>query len=137
MVAPRSWVKKKESLNKEKTASENETRAKTYINRADKVFGSNHDVDKNHAKENSGNPSTNKPLHGLLGRQFNELSAAKCDAADVGKNIIGNDEGGRQKEPNHALENIVHDKVSLHNDEVQRHVCPCKVGKLEFVVSSL
>lgn len=111
--------------------------ASSYIDGADKVLGSDHQVHEDHAKENSGNPSTNKSFHSLLGRQFDELSAAKGNAANVGKDVVSNDEGGRQEEPDHALKHIVHDEMGLNDDEVQRHVRPCKVGKLELVVSGL
>lgn len=109
----------------------------SYIDGADKVLGSAHEVHKNHAKQNRGNPCTDEPFHSLLRRQLDELSAAECDTANVGKDVVCNDEGGRQEEPNHALKHVIHDEMGLDDDEVQSHVSPCKVGELEFVVSGV
>ena len=78
-----------------------------------------------------------KALDGLLGRQLDELGTAKSDAADVRKYIVCDDERGGQEEPDHALEDVVHDEMRLHHDEVQRHVRPGKVGELKLVVAGL
>jgi hypothetical protein len=108
-----------------------------YVDGADEVLGSSHDVDENHTKEDSHDPCTDEALDRLLGRELNELSAAKGDTTDVGEDVVGNDEGGREEEPNHALEDVVHDEVGLDHNEVQSHVRPRKVCELELVVSGL
>lgn len=65
------------------------------------------------------------------------MGPAEGDAADVGKDVVGDDQGDRKEEPDHALEYVVHDKMGLDNDEVQGHVGPCELSELELVVSLL
>lgn len=108
-----------------------------YVDRADEVLGAHHDVHQEDAKENGHDPGTNKALDGLLGRQLNELGATESDTANVSPDIVGDDEGGRQEEPDHAFEDVVHDEVGLDDDKVQCHVRPSKVGELELVVAGL
>lgn len=65
------------------------------------------------------------------------MGAAEGDTADVREDIVGDDKGGRKEEPDHALEDVVHDKVGLNDNEVQSHVSPREVGELELVVTGL
>lgn len=65
------------------------------------------------------------------------MSPTKSDSANIGKNVVGNDQGHGKEKPDHALKNVVHDKMGLHHDQVERHVGPCKLRKLEFVVALL
>lgn len=110
---------------------------KTHVDRADEVFGSRHDVDKKNTKKDRRNPSPNETLHRLLGRELNELGAAKSNAADVSKDIIRNDQRGGQEEPDHALKDVVHNKVCLYHNQIERHMSPGEVGELELVVAGL
>lgn len=89
------------------------------------------------AEENGKYPCANEAFHRLLGRQLDQLSPAEGDAADVGEDIVGDDKGSRQEEPDHALENIVHDEVGLHDDQEEGHVRPCELGELELEMTSL
>ena len=109
----------------------------SYIDWTYKVFVPHQNVSHADSKDDGENPSSNKSFHGLLWREFYELCTAKCDATNISKDIVANDQGDREEEPNHPLENIVHDKVGLDDDEIQRHVSPCELSKLESVVSSL
>lgn len=113
------------------------SKAGTYVNRANKVLGSSHDVDENHAEKDSHDPGADEALDRLLGRKLDQLGAAKGDTADIGEDVVCNDESGRQEEPDHALEDVVHDEMGLDDDEVQRHVCPSEVCKLKFIVACL
>lgn len=63
------------------------------------------------------------------------MSTAKSDTTDVGKDVVCDDQGGREEEPDHSLENVVHDEVGLDNDEVESHVGPSELGELELVVA--
>lgn len=65
------------------------------------------------------------------------MGTAESDAADVGEDVVGDDEGYGEEEPDHAFENVVHDEVGLDDDEVEGHVCPCELGELESVVAFL
>jgi hypothetical protein len=109
----------------------------THIDGANEVLGLHHQSSKKNGPDDSHDPSADETLNSLLGRQLDELGAAKSDTADVGKDIVGDDEGGGEEEPNHALEDVVHDEVGLEDDEVESHVRPSKVGELELVVTGL
>lgn len=110
---------------------------RTYVDGADEVLGSRHDVCQEHGEQNSHDPSTNETLDCLLGGELDELRASKCHSADVREDVVGDDQRCGKEEPDHALKDVVHDEVCLNDDEVQSHVCPCEVGELESVVTSL
>lgn len=103
-----------------------------YIDRAGEVAAAHHQVRQGVAKDDGEDPSANKTFDGLLGRKLDELSAAKGDAADVGENIVGDDQGGRQEEPDQAFQNVVHDEVGFDHNNKERHVRPSKLGELEL-----
>lgn len=65
------------------------------------------------------------------------MGAPKGDAADVGEDVVGDDQGSRQEEPDHAFEDAVHDEVCLDIDEVESHVGPGELGELEAIVPLL
>ncbi len=65
------------------------------------------------------------------------MRSPDCDTNEIGKNVVANDKGHRQEEPNHSLKHVVHDEMGLYYDQVESHVRPCKLGKLESVVSGL
>lgn len=109
----------------------------THVDRADEVLGPRHDAGQEHGEQDGHDPCTNEALDGLLGRQLDELSASESHAANIGKDIVGDDQRSGEEEPDHALEDVVHDEVRLDDNEVQGHVRPCEVGELEPVVTSL
>jgi hypothetical protein len=76
-------------------------------------------------------------FNGLLRADLNKLSAAECDTTDVCEDVVGDDKTDWQEEPDHALENVVHDEVRLHNDQVKSHVGPGELSELELVVALL
>ena len=76
-------------------------------------------------------------FNGLLGADLDQLCATKGDTADVRKDIVGNDQADRQEEPDHALEDVVHNEVRLHDNKVESHVSPSKLSELELVVTLL
>jgi hypothetical protein len=125
------------SLLTEQTSWSNRFAWSTYVDRTDKELGPHHDVGKQRCENDSHDPGPHKTFNRLLWRELDELRSAEKNAADVGKDIVGDDERGRQEEPDHALKNVVHDKVRLHDNEVQSHMCPGKIGKLELVVACL
>lgn len=73
----------------------------------------------------------------LLRRQLDELCLSKGDSADVCEDVVDNDQTDREEEPDHTLEDVVHDEVSLNNDQVESHVGPSKLRELELVVALL
>lgn len=88
------------------------------VNRADEVLVSHEDVRHEIAETDGANPSTEETLDCFLRGQLNELSSAKSHTANVGKDIIRYHQRSREEEPDHALEDIIHDKVSLNNYQV-------------------
>jgi hypothetical protein len=76
-------------------------------------------------------------FNGLLGADLDQLRATESDTADVREDIIGDNQADRQEEPDHALEDVVHDEVRLHDNQVESHVSPGELGELELVVTLL
>lgn len=78
-----------------------------------------------------------RTFNSLLGADLDQLCAAESDTADVRKDIVGDDQADRQEEPDHALENVVHDEVRLHDNQVESHVSRSELSELELVVTLL
>lgn len=73
----------------------------------------------------------------LLWAEFDKLCSPKRDTANVCKDVVCDDKTRWQEEPNHALKDVVHDEMCLHNDQVQGHVSPGELRKLESIVALL
>jgi hypothetical protein len=110
---------------------------KAYINGANEVLVTRHDVSKANTEYDGEEPSTKESFPSFLGWNLDQRRAAECDTTKVGKNVIRDDHSNRQEEPDHALKDVVDDKVSLAYNEKQSHVGPSKLCKLEFVVTLL
>ena len=74
---------------------------------ADEVFVSHHQICKSKAEYDGEEPCAYKAFDGLFGRYLDQLSAAESNTTDISEDIIGDDQRNRQKEPDHALEDIV------------------------------
>ena len=109
----------------------------TYINGADEIGWLRHDMRPEKARKNGSKPSTNKTFNSLFGWQLNEWGSSKKHTKDISKDVVGDDKSHRQEKPDHALEDIVHDKVRLYDNQGQSHVRPSKLSELEFVVAFL
>ena len=114
-----------------------ERQVHTYIHRTDEVLIPHQNIGHAKAKDYCADPSANEAFDSLLWRKLDELRAAKCHTAKVGKDIICDDKGGRKEEPDQALEEVVHHKMRLHNDEVQSHMSPGELRELETVMALL
>ena len=90
----------------------------TYIYGADEVFVPHQHIGHSEAEDDCADPSTYESFYGLFWGKLYKLCLAESDAADVGEDIVRDDEGCWEKEPNHALEYIVHDEMGLDNDQV-------------------
>ena len=112
-------------------------RWKTYIDWADEVLVPHEQICEEIAKENCEDPSTEEAFKRLLGRKLDELGAAESNAADVGEDVVGDDERSGDEEPDEPLEDVVHDEVGLDDEQEERHVCPGEHGELELVVAFL
>lgn len=109
----------------------------THIDRADEVLVPHKQVRQAIAEKDGEDPCADKTLNRLLGRKLDELRASKRNAADISEDIVGNDERGGDEEPDQTLEDVVHDEVSLDDQEEEGHVRPSEHGELELVVSLL
>lgn len=123
------------------------------VNRADKVFRSHEEVREKEANDDGADPGTDEACREsahnlnqacliltfdrLLGRDLDKLRPSKRDSTNVGKDVVDDDQAHGQEEPDHALEDIVHDEVRLHHDQVQSHVSPSELGELELVMAFL
>lgn len=92
--------------------------SETHIHRANEVLVSHQNIGHAHSKDDCENPSPDKPFYGLFWRQLDELCPAKRDSTDIGKDIVANNQRDGQEEPDHSLEDIVHNEVRLHYNQV-------------------
>ena len=106
-----------------------------YIDGTDKVRVPHEDVGHPYAKKNCKHPCANEAFDGLLGRQLDELCPTKGYPTDVGKDVVCDHESSWEEEPYHSLENVVHDKVGLNDDQVESHVGPGELSKLKSIGS--
>ena len=107
------------------------------VNGADEVLVAHQDVGHEEAEDDGADPGADEALDGFLGGELDELGAAEGDAADVGEDVVGDDEADGEEEPDHAFEDVVHDEVGLNHDQVEGHVCPAELGELEAIVAFL
>lgn len=104
---------------------------------ADEVLVTHEDVGHERTNYHCANPSTHEALDRLLWRNFDERRPAESDTANVRENVVCDDQGNWEEEPDHSLKDVVDDEVRLNNDKVQRHVGPCELCELELVVALL
>jgi hypothetical protein len=109
----------------------------TYIDWADEVFVSHQDVGQDKTEDDGEQPSAQEALYCLFRGQLDQLGAAKCDTTNVREDVVGDDEGDREEEPNHSLKDVVHDEMGLNNNQIERHMGPGKLSELEFEVTLL
>ena len=114
-----------------------EVRGAEVVDRADKVGRLNQDMREEDTKQHRHDPRAHKTLDRLLRRQLDELRAAKCNSANVGKDVVGDDQRGRQEEPEHAFKHVVDDEVCLEDDEEEGNVRPGKLCKLKLELARL
>jgi len=106
----------------------------THIDRTDEILVSHENVRQSEAKDDGEDPRPEESFDGLLRADLDELRLAERDTAHVGKDVVGDDKRHRQEKPYHALEDVVHDEVGLHHDQVECHVSPCELCELELVM---
>lgn len=64
----------------------------TYIDRAYEILVAHENVGHGKTKDDGQHPCADESLDRLFGRQLDELRAAKGNAADIGEDIIGDDQ---------------------------------------------
>jgi hypothetical protein len=101
-----------------------------YLDRTDHIFILGEEPSDPAPNDNRTNPSSNESLDRLLGRKTNKGRPSPNHAANIGKDIVCDDETNRKKEPNESLENGVDNKVGLENDKEEGHVRPAELGEL-------
>ena len=86
-------------------------------------------------KDDGEDPGANETFDSLFGTDLDELRTAKGDTTDVSEDVVGDDQSSGEEEPNHALEDVVHDEVGLDDNQVESHVGPGELLELELVVA--
>ena len=107
------------------------------IDRADEELVLSQEVGCDDAPDDGEEPGAKETFPRLLGRDLDQLVATEGNTAEIGKDVVGDDHGYRQNEPDEAFEDVVDDKVRLADDEEESHVCPGELGELELVVALL
>lgn len=108
-----------------------------YIYWADEVLVPHQYVRHGKSEDDRTDPRSNETLNSLLRRKLDELGTTKGNATDVSEDIVGDNQGCWEEEPDHPLENVVHYEMGLYDDQVESHVCPGELGELEAVVAFL
>ena len=107
------------------------------VDRADEVLVACNKVGNEDTPENGEEPGAQEAFPCLLGRNLDEGCPSKGDAAKIGPDVVADDHGDGEDEPDEAFENVVDDKVCLPDDEEESHVRPGELGELELVVALL
>jgi hypothetical protein len=105
------------------------------VDGADEVLVAHQNVGQAKCKDDGEDPGANEALDSLFRTDLDELSTAKGDTTDVGKDIVGDDQSSGEEEPDHALEDVVHDEMGLDDNQVESHVGPGELLELELVVA--
>lgn len=135
MLAPRSWSDcVRETVSDTRGPGD---RASTYIHWANKILVPHQNICHANAENDRENPGAYETFNGLLWRKLDELRFPESDATDVCENIVCNDERCWKEKPDHPLENVIHEKMGLNNNQIEGHVSPCELRKLEAVVTLL
>ncbi len=90
----------------------------TNIYGADEVFVPHQHIGHSETKDDRAYPGAYESFHGLFRGKLDKLCFAESYTADVGEDVVRDDEGCWEEEPNHALEYIVHDEMGLDDDQV-------------------
>lgn len=109
----------------------------TYVDRADEVFVLRQNGSHSKAEDDGEEPGTEESFPRLLGRDLDQGCPTESDAAQVSEDVVGDDHGHGQEEPNEAFEDVVDNKVGLTNDEEESHVSPGELAELKLVMTLL
>ena len=82
------------------------------IHGADHIVKAHEICSPNEAEDDGAEERADESLYRLLWGEFDEGSATKRDAPDVGEDVVTDDERGGNPEPDEALEDVVHDEVT-------------------------
>lgn len=107
------------------------------IDRADEVLVPHHEVCQTESEDDGEEPCSYEAFNSLFRGDFDELCAAKGDAADICEDVVRDDKRDREEEPDHALEHVIDDEVGLYDDEKEGEMCPGELGELETVMTLL
>jgi hypothetical protein len=113
-----------------------DVRAKV-VDRADEVLVLRQEVGDGDTPDNGEKPCAQETLPRLLRRDLNQRCSSKGNTAEVCEDVVGDDHGNGQNEPDEALKDVVDDEVCLSDDEEEGHVGPSELGELELVVALL
>lgn len=67
-------------------------RGNAYVDWTDEIFVAHQDVGHGEAEDYGQDPGAHKAFDGLFGGELDQLRAAEGDAADVGEDIVGDDQ---------------------------------------------
>lgn len=85
--------------------------------RADHVRISHPECTPSNAEQKSADESAHEAFDSLLRTQLDQRSLTEKLAANVGHNIVTDDQGRRDEEPHQTFENVVHDEMARHHNE--------------------
>jgi hypothetical protein len=88
-------------------------------------------------EEESTEEGTHETFNRLFRRELDQRCSTKHLSTDIRHDVVANNQRGRDKEPNHSLEDTVDDKVARDDNEEKTNVDPAEKGELLSQVLSL
>lgn len=89
----------------------------TYVDRANEVLVLRQDGGHSKAEDDSEEPGAEEAFPSLLWGDFDQRGPTERDTAEVSEDVVRDDHGHGQEEPNEAFKNIVDHEVGLADDE--------------------
>ena len=102
------------------------------LDRADHVVEA-HEVGTPEETENErAEERADEALDGLLWRECNEGGAANGDTPNIGEDVVADDKGGRNPEPNETLKDVVHNEVAEGTTMSEAH-CKSRIRRQTLI----
>lgn len=105
--------------------------------RAGHILPSHKQGTPDNAKEHGTEEGTDETLYSFFRGKLDERCATKGNTPDISKDVVTDDQRGRNPEPDETLENIVYDEVARDNDKHKTHVDPTEESELPSKVALL
>ena len=80
-----------------------------------------------------GEPTPDETFPRLLRRQFDQLRLPEEEAENVGEDVVADDHGDREEEPDEAGQHVLHDEMRRREHNDQRQHVPAEERKLHLV----
>jgi len=97
---------------------------------AQEVLVAKQHLRKENAENEGGGESTDESLPCLLRRKFDQRRLTEEETPHVGHDVVEDNDGDGEEEPNKAFEDVLDDQLRLGDDHQKSHVCPTEHDEL-------